>query len=124
MSSKGNKSATPKVQPNVSAEPAPQANIPQATETDTDRKDGAVEKDDSEFVSPVISEQNAETVEPSTSVELPSAPQANIPQATEVPTSNNGMMTLLNRHGQPTDLPEKTALFLLKKYPSRYSPIN
>ena len=96
MSSRGNRSATPKVQPNVSAS----------------SKAVAPNKPEEKAAEAV----NTEDAEP--------APQANIPQATEVPTSNNGMMTLLNRHGQPTELPEKTALFLLKKYPSRYSPIN
>ena len=69
-------------------------------------------------------DQAVEIETPAEQMELPNAPQANMPQATEVPVSDNGMMKLLNRHGQPVELPEKTALFLLKRYPRWYTQIN
>lgn len=141
--SKGNKSGTAQpVQPKTAtadtnnvvapnnpevkaAETEDSESAPQATEDlEADRKDGAVENvDASEFTSPVI-DQAVEIETTAEQMELPNAPQANMPQATEVPVSDNGMMKLLNRHGQPVELPEKTALFLLKRYPRWYTQIN
>ena len=70
-----------------------------------------------EALTPTDNVQDQDSLSPA--AVLPEAPAAVIPEPVE-PVVNNGMMSLLDRHNQPTVLPEKTAKFLLQRYPNRY----
>lgn len=109
---------------------------------DAERKDGAVEGVDAEATSPIFANaegpatpaevsigKSANEEQPSQANDdsnlspaaavLPEAPVAEMPQPVQAVVSN-GMMSLVDRHNQPITLPERTAQFLLKKYPNRY----
>lgn len=122
----------PKVETQQTETPMDESPTSDNVEQDLERKDGAVENTaDNETTSPLFeqenevdqSDSNGTVLAPSN--ELPEPPKVEIPQTVReaIGVDDNGKTKLLNQHGKKVELPTKTANFLLKRYPNKYSKI-